>query len=174
MSAEIETDILQKESLLKEYRAKSFTDNHPLVKELLDKIKIREDQLNDLRFGPPENDRISILVPLVDTPDLTLQNLLRRVEILGQINQLLQQQHEESKIEQVNPTSTVKVLDRARPAIRKWRPKRKIIVLAAGAASIFFSMITVLFISFVNRLTEINPEDRKKVEQLARFLRIDG
>ncbi len=169
-------DIMNNETLLKEYRYKSFSDTHPLVKEVLNTIKIREEQLHNMRFGSPKDSRESLFVPLQEVPDLTLQyaKLMRRVEILGQLEQLLQQQYEESRIEQVNPTSTVNVLDRARPAIRKSRPKRMLIVIVAGSASLFFSIVSIVIIEFFNRLTEIGPESRKKVEKLARLLRIDA
>lgn len=176
VTAELEMDIMNKESQLKEYRAKSFSDDHPLVRELLNTIKIREEQLQNMRFGAPKEGRESLFVPLQEIPDLTLQyaKLMRRVEILGQLEQLLRQQYEESRIAQVNPTSTVNVLDRAHPAIRKFRPKRTLIVLVAGALSLFFSVVSILTIEFFNRLTEVSPENREKVEKFARFLRIES
>ena len=175
VTAELEMDIMKNETLLKEYRNKSFSDTHPLVKELLNTIKIREEQLHNMRFGSPKDSRESLFVPLQEVPDLTLQyaKLMRRVEILGQLEQLLRQQYEESRIEQVNPTSTINVLDRGRPAIRKSRPKRMLIVIVAGSASLFFSIVSIVIIEFFSRLTDISPENRKKVEKLARLLRIE-
>ena len=176
VSAELEMDIMNKESLLKEYRAKSFSDTHPLVKGLLNTLKIREEQLHNMRYGSPEGKRESLFMPLEETPDLTLHytKLLRRVENLSQLEQLLSQQYEEARIQQKNPISTVNVLDKARPPQRKSRPKRKLIVLVAGAASLFFSIVTIVTIEFFNRLTEINPENREKVRRLTRFLRINS
>ncbi len=176
VTAELEMDIMKNETLLKEYRYKSFSDTHPLVKEVLNTIKIREEQLHNMRFGSPKNSRESLFVPLQEVPDITLQyaKLMRRVEILGQLEQLLRQQYEESRIEQKNPTSTINILDRAKPAIRKFRPKRMFIVIVAGAASLFFSIVSIVLIEFFSRLTEISPENRKKVEFLVRFLHIDA
>ncbi|MFC1650034.1 GumC family protein [Candidatus Latescibacterota bacterium] len=176
VTAELEMEIMRKESLLKEYKAKSFSDTHPLVKDLISSMKIMEEQLHNMRFGAPEGERQSLFVPLVETPDLTLgySKLINRVETLNQLGSILSQQYEEAQIQQVNPTSTVTILDAAKPPLRKSRPKRKLIVLVAGAASLFFSIISIVTIEFFNRLTEMNPGNREKVRRLARFLRINS
>ena len=174
VSAELELDIMNKEQALREYYAKSYSNSHPEVSELLKSIKYREDQLHNMRFGSPRNSRESLFIPLVNAPDMALSyaKLARRVEILGTLEELLRQQYEESRIQQVNTTSTVTILDRARPAIRKDRPKRKLIVLIAGAASIFFSIVSIITIEYFNRLAEVTPDNQEKVERVARFLRI--
>ena len=176
VSAELELDIMNKENTLKEYRSKSYKNSHPLVSELLNSIKFREEQLHSMRFGSAKDDRESLFIPLQNAPDLNLQytKLSRRVEILGSLEELLRQHYEESRIQQKNTTSTVTVLDRARPAIRKDRPKRKMIVLVAGAASLFFSLVSIITIEYINKLAEVSPENQQKVERLARFLRIES
>ena len=128
-----------------------------------------------MRFGSSIDDRESLFVPLQESPALMLHyaRLARRVEILGMLEQLLRQHYEESRIQQVNTTSTISVLDRARPPQQKHRPKRKLIVLIAGAGSIFFSIVSILIIEFFNRLTEFSEENRWKMQQFARFLRIN-
>lgn len=174
VSAELELDLMKKENQLKEYRSKSFTDTHPLVRELLNQIRFSEELLHDMRFGSPGEHRETLFVPLQEAPDLTLEytRLARRVEVLGMLEQLLRQHYEESRIEQVNTTSTVTVLDRARPPQEKSRPKRKLIVMVAGAGSLFFSIVSILLIGFFTSLTEITEDNRRKVDRLARYLRI--
>ena len=176
VSAELELDLMKKENQLKEYRSKSFSDTHPLVRELLNQIQFSEEMLRDMRFGSPGDQRESLFVPLQEAPDLTLEytRLSRRVEILGMLEQLLRQHYEESRIEQVNTASTVTVLDRARPPHQKSRPKRKLIVLVAGACSIFFSIVSILTIEFFNSLAELTEENRRKVGKVSRFLRIES
>jgi len=176
VTAELEMEIMRKESMLKEYRAKSFSNTHPLVKDILSTKKILEEQLHDMRYGAPEGERKSLFMPLEETPELTLEysKLISRVETLNQLGSLLGQQYDEAKIQQKNPISTVNILDSATPPLRKSRPKRKLIVLVAAAASLFFSMISIVIVEFFNRLTEMNPENREKVRRLARFLRINS
>ncbi len=174
VSAELELDLMKKENQLKEYRSKSFSDTHPLVRELLNQIKFSEELLHDMRFGSPGEHRETLFVPLQEAPELTLDytRLARRVEVLGMLEQLLRQHYEESRIEQVNTTSTVTVLDRARPPQEKSRPKRKLIVMVAGAGSLFFSIVSILLIGFFTSLTEFTEDNRRKVDRLARYLRV--
>lgn len=174
VASELELDIMNKENQLKEYQEKSYSQSHPLMQKLLNGINFREQQLHDLRFGSSRGDREQLFVPLQNAPDLTLQyaKLSRRVDVLGTLEELLRQQYEESRIEQVNTTSTITVLDRAYPAIRKSRPKRKLIVLVAAAASIFFSILSVILIEYLNSVATGDPENRQKIEKIATVLRI--
>ena len=116
VASELELDIMNKENLLKEYQEKSYSRTHPVVRELLNSITFREQQLHDLRFGSSRSDREQLFVPLQNAPDLSLQyaKLSRRVDILGTLEELLRQQYEESRIEQVNTTSTI---NRSRPSL---------------------------------------------------------
>jgi hypothetical protein len=133
------------------------------------------EQLHEMRFGGSQNGRETLFVPLQEAPNLTIEyeKLYRRLDALGMLEQLLRNQYEESRIEQVNTTSTVSILDRARPPIRHSKPHRMLIVLVAGAASIFFSVITIISIEYFNRLTIASPENQCKIEQVSKFLRID-
>ncbi len=175
VSAELEMDIMSKENELRELQSKSFTAANPMVRELENKIQIRKEQLSQMRFGGLKRDRESLFVPLEQAPALTLEyeRLNRRIEALGVLEQLLRQQYEESRIEQLNTTSTVSILDRARPPMEKSRPKRALIVLIAGAASLFFSLVTLVTVDFFQRLAERNPEDSRKFNRLSHFLRFD-
>jgi uncharacterized protein involved in exopolysaccharide biosynthesis len=175
VTAELEMDIMNKENELREMRAKSYTDDNPLVQDLIKKIRFREEQLHNMRFGGPRGSRETLFVPLQEAPSLTLQyeKLSRRVEALGMLERLLRNQYEESRIEQVNTTSTVQILDLARPPIGPSKPRRSLIVLVTCAASIFLSFITLITVEYVNHLFAISSEKREIIERLSRFLRIN-
>jgi tyrosine-protein kinase Etk/Wzc len=175
VTAELEMDIMAKENELKELRSKTFTDTNPLVQDLLNKLRFREEQLHEMRFGGAKNGRETLFVPLVEAPSLTIEyeKLSRRLSALGMLEQLLRNQYEESRIEQVNTTSTVSILDRARPPIRHNKPHRMFIVLIAGAFSIFFSVITIIAIEYFSRLSLTRKVDTRSIERINRFLHID-
>jgi uncharacterized protein involved in exopolysaccharide biosynthesis len=60
------------------------------------------------------------------------------------------------------------------PPINKSRPKRKLIVIIAAAASIFFSIVAIITIEYLNRLSELSVENQAMVQRLTRFLRIES
>ncbi|MDP2981958.1 MAG: Wzz/FepE/Etk N-terminal domain-containing protein [Candidatus Latescibacter sp.] len=175
VTAELEMDIMRIENQLKEMKSKSFTNDNPMVKDSQKKLQFREEQLHDMRFGGSKEGRETLFVPLQESAALVMeyQKLSRRITALGMLEQLLRNQYEESRIEQVNNTSTVSVIDRARPPIKPSRPKPFLMVLIAGAASIFFSLVTIIMIEYFNRLSGLSMENQRKLEQLSRFMRID-
>jgi len=174
MTSELEADILQKEGLLREYQAKSLGNDHPLVRDLLQSIRTRREQLSDVTFGKERKDGQSVFVPLNEMPGMMVEynRLSRRIELLNQIEQVMIQQYEEASIQKDNIITTVDVLDRGAVPEQKFRPKRSLMVIVAGSASLFFSILTVILIEYVNRLTELTPENREKVTRIARFLHI--
>jgi capsule polysaccharide export protein KpsE/RkpR len=175
VTAELEMDIMRIENQLKEMKSKSFTLDNPLVKDSQKKLQFREEQLHDMRFGGEKGGRESLFVPLQESPGLVMQyeKLSQRLLSLSMLEQLLRNQYDESRIEQVNTTSTVSVLDRARPPIKPSKPKPFLMILIAGAASIFFSLVTIIMIEYFNRLSGLSMDNQRKLEQLSRFLRID-
>jgi tyrosine-protein kinase Etk/Wzc len=176
LSAQLEMEILKSKNLLNKYKSKSLTNNHPLVKELSDNIRIMSQQLNDLRFGNNNNSESteSLLMPLKEIPDVALdyEKLTGRIEVLGQLGQLLKQQYEESRLQQMNTASTINILDKASVPLHKYRPKRALIVIIAGAASLLFSLVAVMTIEFLNRYMESDSENRRKIERLTQVLHI--
>jgi tyrosine-protein kinase Etk/Wzc len=175
VTAELEMDIMKIENQLKEMKSKSFTPDNPKVKDLQKKLQFREEQLHDMRFGGSKESRETLFVPLQESATLVMeyQKLSRRITAFGMLEQLLRNQYEESRIEQVNNTSTVSVLDNARPPIKPSKPKPFLMVLIAAAASIFFSLITIIMIEYLNRLSGLSAGNQQKLVQLSRFLRID-
>jgi hypothetical protein len=68
---------------------------------------------------------------IMESPQLQLEieRLMREVEIQTQVYITLQQQYELARIEEVNETPSVVILDEGKPAVGKDSPKRKAIVI---------------------------------------------
>jgi uncharacterized protein involved in exopolysaccharide biosynthesis len=91
---------------------------------------------NNLREFREKNRRVG------DSPQLLLEQgrLMREVEINSTLYTELKKQYEIAKIEEIKNIPIINVMDEARPAARKERPKRSSIVLASLFLS-FFGMI---------------------------------
>ena len=175
MTAELEADIMGLESQLKDLMARSLTPSNSMVQDIERSIDVRQEQLDEMQFGRRDEERTTF-VPLREVPDLMVEytRLSRRAEILGQLEEVLIQQYEEQNIQRTNNSSTVNVLDYGRVPGKKFRPRRTLIVIVAGTMSLFFSILIVIIIGFINQLTEIDQKNREKVAKLARFLRIQA
>ena len=75
--------------------------------------------------------------------------MLRSVEVNQQVYITLRQQYELAKIEELKEKPVINILDKAKPAAKKSKPKRVLIVLLTIVTSFFGS---IYFIYLQNRL----------------------
>ena len=118
--AEAANDYIQAENSFEASRDRNFIEERLSV--VKDELNQAENELKEFR---QENRRIA------DSPELQLEQgrLLRQVEMKQQVYITLQQQLEIARISEVKQTPVIHTLDVAEPAIRKDKPKRKMIVL---------------------------------------------
>ncbi|MDI6809235.1 MAG: GNVR domain-containing protein [Candidatus Eisenbacteria bacterium] len=90
---------------------------------------------------------------LLKLPELGLEfaRLIRDVKVQESVYALLVSQYEEAKIQESKDTQTVEVLDKASPPIRRSSPKRKIMVLVAGALSFAGSLALAFGLEYLGR-----------------------
>jgi tyrosine-protein kinase Etk/Wzc len=102
------------------------------VKQVQQDLRGAEEMLKDFR---ERNRRVS------DSPDLLLQQqrLLRNMEVSSAVFVELKKQYELAKLEEIKNITIVKVLDVARPPVKKDSPKR-----ATNAAIFFFLALGAL------------------------------
>ena len=177
VAAELEMDIMNTEMRVKELLSRSYTMDHPQIRDLMRRVDFREDQLSEMRFGRRAGGPIkreSLFVPIAKAPRMTLQyaRYEREVEVIGILLQLLSQHASESKIESENTTLTVSLLDEAHPPDLKYKPRRKLIVLLSAAFALFFSMVIIITVEYAHRLAESSTIDRERIDRVIRFLRL--
>jgi len=166
VSAEIEMNVL----------GKNMSPNHPQIQQLRTRIKEIRKQLEILESGSQDSSGNKVLgVPFSQAPSLSLElvRLSREVKIQEKLFELLTQQYEQYKIEETKDTPTVQVLDKASPPEMKYRPKRAKLVLIAGIASLFLSVIFSFGLEYVERTKRRQPEDFKKFEEMISVVRKD-
>lgn len=166
ISAEIEMNVL----------GKNMSPNHPQIKQLKFRIKEIRRQLEILESGSPDSSGNMVLgVPFSQAPALSMElvRLTRELKIQEALFELLTQQYEQYKIEETKDTPTVQVLDKASPPEMKYRPKRAKLVLIAGIAGLFLSLVFSFGLEYVERTKRRRPEDFKKLEEMISVVRKD-
>lgn len=133
------------------------TDANPEVMQLRRRIEEMKRHLQRVQYGEDRSEargssvepsRQDFQVPFARVPQLGLEmvRLTREVKAMETLTLLLTQQLEQVKIAEAKDTPMVQVLDRAVPADRASRPKLRLNLAIAGAASLLLAVVSVLAI----------------------------
>ena len=80
--------------------------------------------------------------------EIELTRLKREVEIQSKLYAFLTQKYEESKIQEARDTPTIQVLDDASQPIKRYKPKRTLMVIGYSLIAFVLSSIYVILIEF--------------------------
>jgi len=150
--------------------SQNLSPSHPQIQQLRTKISQIRKQLEILEFGDQDSspEKTQVLdVPFSEVPRLGLElaRLTRDLKIQEVIFELLSSQHEQVKIQEAKDTPTIQILDRAFPPEKKSRPKRAMMVVLAGIASLFVGVIFVFGLEYLQTTQKRNPDEFEKIEQ---------
>ena len=81
--------------------------------------------------------------------EIELMRLKREVEIQSKLYAFLTQQYEESKIQEARDTPTIQILDEAHIPIKRYQPKRTLMVIGYSLIAFILSSLYVFFIAFI-------------------------
>ncbi|MCH7762851.1 MAG: hypothetical protein IIB95_03815 [Candidatus Marinimicrobia bacterium] len=124
--------------------------DHPEIKLLETEIILLETeitglnkQLKELDYGEKE---ITMIPGFSEVPDLGLElgRLMRDVEVQNTLYTFLTQQYEEAKIQEARNFPTVQVLDEAKIPIKKYRPRRALLVVSTFLLILLINVIFVI------------------------------
>ncbi len=154
-----------------------YTPSHSKIRELDLSIAALRRKVGDLTASgatPKSGSRVAegargagleegVLIPLGQVPAIAAEyaRLLLDVKTQEQVLELLVQQHEQLKIEEAKNTPTIQVLDRAFPPIKKSRPLRKVIMLAAALIGLIGSIALALLLNYLEK-----EFDTARIEEL--------
>ena len=87
------------------------------------------------------------------SPELRFQyeRLQRRVRIKEELFTTLSRHYEEARIQEVNDTPVITVIDRAVPPDRKWSPKRRVIVILTFVFGCMVAVLSALLSEYFRR-----------------------
>ncbi len=155
---------------------KSLSPSNARYMEQQYKIDQIKDQLSKLETGDSSQTGSSFMnMPVKDTPELALElaRLTRDLKIQETIFELLKQQYEQAKIQELKDTPTIQVLDRAEIPRIKSKPKRITLSIMGGVASFGFTLIFILILEFVRREREKNSLAFQRMQGITRMLNED-
>lgn len=181
-AAGLKAEIIAKETkieVLKTYVSSSHSELLRAKTELL-ALSRKLDELkygtNDLREKKREGfDKIDLFLPFDNVPDVGIQyaRLFREVTIQEKLLEFLMPQYEQAKIQEAKDTPTVQVLDPAKIPVRKSKPKRAIIVLVAGMATLMILIASILLYERFKMLKEIDEEKYNKIQGIIYSIKKD-
>ncbi len=147
-------------------------DNYELKQKTIQVAAI-QGKVEELRKGAAkEEDKMKILIPLNNAPDLAIEyaRLLRDVKIQSKIMEFLTPIYEQAKMEEVKNTPSVLVLDKAIPAERKAKPK---VFLFALLAFVISSILSLLWVFTVESFAKLNIAGSKELTDVLRTAKSD-
>jgi len=148
----------------------TMKETNPQVRAIRSEIEELEKQYRQLQYGDgqPLSDQNEFYIPFSKAPEVSrkLAELIREVKIQETVYELLNQQYYQAKIEEARDTPTVQVLDEAVPPERKYKPKRKLMVLVAGSLALFCSIFLAFFLEYLERLKQRDQDNYRKVERM--------
>ena len=150
IGAEIKNQILIDEVKLGMLK-KTLKQNHPEVEKLEHEIKELESQYSYLDNSNDSSKQDNDLLPKyseVPNLEIALTRLKREVEIQSKLYAFLTQKYEESKIQEARDTPTIQVLDDASQPIKRYKPKRTLMVIGYSLIAFVLSSIYVILIEF--------------------------
>ena len=140
------------------------TAANPDVLRIKDELRELRKQLTmvESKRGNPET---MALPSLSDAPALGLQyiRLKREALIQEKVFELLTQQYEMARIEEAKEDITFQVIDRAIPSEKRIKPKRRQMVMLAGAVSLFAGVFLVFFLEYAANLKEPKEQGGEEI-----------
>jgi len=134
----------------RDFLINNYSNDSPQVIVANQKLNIINKEINSLKQTSKNTD---YLFELDEVADLSLNYgyFKTQLEIKKRVYEFLYPQYENAKIEEIKDLSTVEVIDKAKPAGMRTRPKRAIICTIAFFLAIFLSSVFVIFFHFLKK-----------------------
>jgi len=155
---------------------KSLSPDNTKYQNQLFKIEQIQNQIRELESGENASGDSSLFgISIADAPELGLEfvRLTRDLKIQETIFELLKQQYEHAKIQEMRDTPTVQVLDRARVPELKSKPKRVFTAALGGVLSFGLTLFFILAYEFTQREKEKSSELYRRITEFTKMLNDD-
>ncbi len=111
------------------------------------------------------------LMPTGRMPSVGTEYLrkLRELKFNETLYELLLKQYELAKLDEARDATVIQVVDKAEPPEKRYKPKRKQMVMIAAISALFVSIFAAFLMEFMEK-TKSNPENYERVEVIKKYL----
>jgi uncharacterized protein involved in exopolysaccharide biosynthesis len=141
-----------------------YNFDNPEIKSLELEMKMLEKQRNDIFNKKSSN----VLIPLVNAPDLGMEflRLKRNLTIQESIFEFATQQYEKAKYDEAKQTPNILVLDQAKVPDKRFKPKRKNILLISFMLNTLLCCCIIFIIEYWRSIKTSNTVTYQKIVNL--------
>ncbi|MFC2170686.1 GumC family protein [Calditrichota bacterium] len=152
-----------------EVLSKTLPPYSSLVLQSHEKAKALGNEFTKLLYQS-DNEAPSALIGLNVAPQIGIKywQLFREIEMQATILEFLLPQFEQAKITELKEKGDLYILDSGNIPDKRYKPKRAILVLSLLFISFVLLYFYILFIEWLNKLREINPDRYLKVTGVIR------
>jgi uncharacterized protein involved in exopolysaccharide biosynthesis len=114
-----------------------------------------------------------LLLPLDTAPELSLNfaRLYRQMKMLETMNDILVQQYEQARFQEMKDMPALRIVDKGAVPLRKYKPKRIILVMIASMSAFFLAVVAVYFQHYLERIQ--GTEESRWVNEVVGHLKTD-
>jgi uncharacterized protein involved in exopolysaccharide biosynthesis len=149
--SELKAQLVAKEVELSVFQ-RFVTETNPNLVRIRDEIEGLRKQVASMesRAGNPE---VNVFPAFNQAPTLGLEHMrLKRDMLIDQrIFELLTQQYEMARIDEAREEVTFQVIDEAVPPEKRFKPKRRMIVLLTGVVAVFFGVFLTFLLEHLEK-----------------------
>jgi len=111
------------------------------------------------------------LMPTGRMPSVGTEYLrkLRELKFNETLYELLLKQYELAKLDEARDATVIQVVDKAEPPEKRYKPKRRQMVMIAAISALFVSIFAAFLMEFMEK-TKSNPENYERVEVIKKYL----
>jgi len=114
------------------------------------------------------------LMPTGRMPSVGTEYLrkLRELKFNETLYELLLKQYELAKLDEARDATVIQVVDKAEPPEKRYKPKRRQMVMIAAISALFVSIFAAFLMEFMEK-TKSNPENYERIENIKKYLNLN-
>ena len=153
-----------------EVLSRLYQSGHPLVQRARLELEGLTQEKNKMQESKSFD---SYLLPLKGAPELSLTyfHLYRDARLLQAVYEVLIQQYQQSKMQELKDTPALRIVDRGEIPLRKFKPRRLLLSLMAAISAFFLAILAVYGADYAQRAR--GTEDYRWIDEIRAHLAND-